>query len=228
MRATWSLALFGQGALHLSNPQPPDASSKLVVNKLALRLDVLHAVHNRATRFVHHRLRLLEMQGWMFGASDGPSPARTCGASPSMLESHSVCHSRLHLPDAHYLPKSLRDTIQAERGAWMASESRLARSAAPGGELGNYPSRHQGCAGGKLGQDASRKAMHVAWTQVKLPQQVLFSEKNPAEGNFGIVASKAPYSAFLSGANPRRTAAPSQEVWLQYLPLVKACWRSLP
>ena len=128
MRATWSLALFGQGALHLSNPQPPDASSKLVVNKLALRLDVLHAVHNRATRSVHHRLRLLEMQGWMFGASDGLSPARTCGASPSMLESHSVCHTRLHLPDAHYLPKSLRDTIQAERGAWMAAESRLARS----------------------------------------------------------------------------------------------------
>eukprot|EP00439_Symbiodinium_sp_Y106_P074021 s153_g14.t1 len=51
----------------------------------------------------------------------------------------------LHLPDAHYLPKSLRDTIQ-----------------------------------------------------VKLPRQVLFSEKNPAEGNFGMAASK-----------------------------VKACWRSL-
>ena len=54
---------------------------------------------------------------------------------------------------------------------------------------------------------------HVfAWTEVKLPQQVLFSEKNPAEGNFGIVASKAPCSAFLCGAKcvqPNRATAPT-------------------
>eukprot|EP00439_Symbiodinium_sp_Y106_P072755 s153_g13.t1 len=109
-----------KGALHLSNPQPPDASSKLVVNKLVVgdaRVDV-----------------------WC----------------------------QLHLPDAHYLPKSLRDTIQVV-------------------SLGTT-------------------RLDVKGAQVKLPQQVLFSEKNPAEGNFGIVASK---------------------VWLQYLPLVKACWRSL-
>lgn len=109
-----------KGALHLSNPQPPDASSKLVVNKLVVgdaRVDV-----------------------WC----------------------------QLHLPDAHYLPKSLRDTIQVV-------------------SLGTT-------------------RLDIKGAQVKLPQQVLFSEKNPAEGNFGIVASK---------------------VWLQYLPLVKACWRSL-
>eukprot|EP00435_Cladocopium_sp_Y103_P063293 s524_g24.t2 len=53
-----------KGGIHLSNPQPPSASSKLVVNKLVVgdaKVDV-----------------------WC----------------------------QLHLPDAHYLPKSLRDTIQ--------------------------------------------------------------------------------------------------------------------
>ncbi|CAE7611417.1 cmk-1 [Symbiodinium natans] len=109
-----------KGALHLSNPQPPGASSKLVVNKLAVgdaRVDV-----------------------WC----------------------------QLHLPDAHYLPKSLRDTIQVV-------------------SLGTT-------------------RLDVKGAQVKLPQQVLFSDRKPAEGNFGIVASK---------------------VWVEYLPLVKACWRSL-
>lgn len=53
-----------KGGIHLSNPQPPSASSKLVVNKLVVgdaKVDV-----------------------WC----------------------------QLHIPDAHYLPKSLRDTIQ--------------------------------------------------------------------------------------------------------------------
>jgi len=108
-----------KGGIHLSNPQPPSASSKLVVNKLAVgdaKVDV-----------------------WC----------------------------QLHLPDAHYLPKSLRDTIQV------------------------------------VSLGATR--LDIKGAQVRLPQQALFVTR-PAEGNTSIVLSK---------------------VWIHYLPLVKACWRSL-
>eukprot|EP00931_Biecheleriopsis_adriatica_P060678 TRINITY_DN36453_c0_g1_i1.p1 TRINITY_DN36453_c0_g1~~TRINITY_DN36453_c0_g1_i1.p1 ORF type:complete len:3105 (+),score=627.80 TRINITY_DN36453_c0_g1_i1:59-9373(+) len=109
-----------KGALHLSNPQPPPPSSKLLVSKLVVgdaKIDV-----------------------WC----------------------------RLHLPDAHYLPKSLRDTIQV------------------------------------VSFGATR--LDVKGAQVKLPQQSLFSDREPLEGNFGVVLSR---------------------VSLHYLPHIKACWRSL-
>ncbi|CAK9064763.1 unnamed protein product, partial [Durusdinium trenchii] len=108
-----------KGGIHLSNPQPPAASSKLVVSNLVAR------------------------------------------------EAKVDVWCQLHLPDAYYLPKSLRDTIQV------------------------------------VSLGATR--LDVKGAHVKLPSQALFTNQ-PAEGNVSIVMSK---------------------VWLNYLPLVKACWRSL-
>ncbi|CAE8637733.1 unnamed protein product [Polarella glacialis] len=75
---------------------------------------------------------------------------------------------RLYLPDAHYLPQSLRDTIQVV-------------------SLGTT-------------------RLDIKGAQMKLPQQALFSERAPAEGNLGVVFMK---------------------VSDHYLPHVKACWRSV-
>lgn len=75
---------------------------------------------------------------------------------------------RLHLPDAHYLPKSLRDTIQF------------------------------------FGLGTNR--LDVKGSQVKLPQQTLFSERHPCEGSVSTVMTK---------------------VSELYLPHIRACWRSL-
>lgn len=75
---------------------------------------------------------------------------------------------RIHLPDAHYIPRTLRDTIQ----------------------MVNF----------------FNNRLDVKGAQVKLPQQTLFTPNAPAEGGPSAVLSR---------------------VWDNYLPHVKASWRSL-
>jgi len=75
---------------------------------------------------------------------------------------------RLYLPEAHYLPKTLRDTIQVV----------------------------------SLGTNR----LEVKGASVKLPQQLLFSARTPMEGSLGAVLA---------------------HVSENYMPHVKACWRSL-
>lgn len=75
---------------------------------------------------------------------------------------------RLYLPDAHYLPRTLRDTIQVV--------------------------------------SFGTTRLDIKGAQMKLPRQLLFSDREPLEGNFSVVLSK---------------------VTECYLPHVKSCWRSL-